>query len=117
MGPKTSPKSILEGSGGLLGANLETRCFQDIIFDDFGSILGPPLGPVWGHFEQHKGYMYQNQDMKIIDFATIYYTLATFEGAEHGIFLLFFWSPLLGWLLEPILLILAHFWGPFWRPF
>ena len=49
MGPKTSPKSILEGSGGLLGAIFETRCFQDLIFNDFGSILGPPLGPCWGH--------------------------------------------------------------------
>ena len=30
---------------------------------------------------------------------------------------MFFWNPLLRWLLEPILVILAHFWGPFWRPF
>ena len=36
-----------------MGATLETRCFQDFIFDDFGSILGPPLGPVWGHFGHH----------------------------------------------------------------
>ena len=41
------------GSGGHLGATLETRCFQDIIFDDVGSILGPPLGPVWAHFGHH----------------------------------------------------------------
>ena len=31
------------GSSGHLGAILETRCFQDLIFDDVGSILGPPL--------------------------------------------------------------------------
>ena len=38
------------GSGGHLGATLEARCFQDLTFDDFGSNLGPPLGPVWAHF-------------------------------------------------------------------
>ena len=47
---QASPKSILEGSGGHLGATLEARCFQDLTFDDFGSNLGPPLGPVWAHF-------------------------------------------------------------------
>ena len=41
------------GSGGLLGATLERRCFEDVIFDDVGSILGPPLGPVWVHFGHH----------------------------------------------------------------
>ena len=50
-GPKMVPKPLQNrswrGSGGHLGAILETRCFQDLIFDDFGSILGPPLGPVW----------------------------------------------------------------------
>ena len=56
-GPKMVPKPLQNrswrGSGGHLGATLETRCFQDFIFDDFGSILGPPLGPVWGHFGHH----------------------------------------------------------------
>ena len=56
-GPKMVPKPLQNrsqrGSGGLLGATLETRCFQDVIFDDFGSILGPPLGPFWGHFGHH----------------------------------------------------------------
>ena len=41
------------GSGGHLGATLETWCFQDLIVDDFGSILGPPLGPVWAHVGHH----------------------------------------------------------------
>ena len=56
-GPKIVPKPFQNwfwrGSGGHLGATLETRCFQDLIFDDFGSILEPPLGPVWAHFGHH----------------------------------------------------------------
>ena len=56
-GPKIVPKPLQNrswrGSGGHLGATLETRCFQDFIFDDFGSILGPSLGPVWGNFGHH----------------------------------------------------------------
>ena len=30
-----------------MAATLETRCFQDIIFDDFGFNLGPPI---WDQF-------------------------------------------------------------------
>ena len=56
-GPKMVPKPLQNwswrSSGGLLGATLETRCFQDIIFYDFGSILAPPLGPVWAHVGHH----------------------------------------------------------------
>ena len=143
MVPKPLQNRSWRGSGDLLGATLEARCFQDLIFDDFGSILGSPLGPVWGHFGHHffdvffwggfsmaldsiwapkgpskrdpKGC--QNQDLKFIDFACVYNTWATFEGAENRYFLMFFWSTILGWLLEPILAILLHFWGPFWKPF
>ena len=53
MVPKPLQNRAWRVSGGHLGATLETRCFQDLIFDDFGSILGPPLGPVWGHFGHH----------------------------------------------------------------
>ena len=145
-GPKMVPKPLQNrswrGSGGLLRATLEIRCFQDLIFNDFGSILGPPLGPFWGHFGHHflmffwSGFLMalasiwapktppkwdprggQNQNMKIIDFAVIYYTLTTFRGAENVHFLMFFWNTVLGWFLEPILMILAHFWDPFWRAF
>ena len=102
-GPKMVPKPLQNrswrGSAGHLGATLETRRFQDFIFDDFGSILGPPLGPRWAHFghgfclcflrwpfdgfglhlDSHKTSKMrskrgQNQDMKIIDFAVIYHT-------------------------------------------
>ena len=52
-GPKMVPKPLQNrswrGSGGHLGATLEARCFQDFTFDDFGSNLGPPLGPVWAY--------------------------------------------------------------------
>ena len=50
MVPKPLQNRSWRGSGGLLGATLETRCFQDLTFDDFGSILGPPLEPLWAHF-------------------------------------------------------------------
>ena len=53
MVPKPLQNRSWRGSGGHLGATLETRCFQDLMFADFGSILGPPLGPVWGHFGHH----------------------------------------------------------------
>ena len=56
-GPEMVPKPLQNrswrGSGGLLGATLETRSFEDLILGDFGSILGPPLGPVWAHFVHH----------------------------------------------------------------
>ena len=38
------------GSGGHLGATLEARRFQDIMFDDFGSTVGPHLGTSVGSF-------------------------------------------------------------------
>ena len=53
MIPKPLQNRSWRGSGGHLGATLETRCFQDLIFYDFGSILGPPLRPVWAHFGHH----------------------------------------------------------------
>ena len=48
MVPKPLQNRSWRGSGGLLGATLETRCFQDFIVDDFGSILGPPFGSTLG---------------------------------------------------------------------
>ena len=53
MVPKPLQNRSWRGSGGHLGATLETRCFQDLVVDDFGSILGPPLGPVWAQFGHH----------------------------------------------------------------
>ena len=58
----------------------------------------------------------QNPKLKFIDFVSIYYTLATFRGAENDNFLLFFWNPVLRGLWEASLMILALFWSPFWRP-
>ena len=45
--------SKIDPSGGHLGATLEARCFQDFIFDDFGFVLGPPLGQIWAHLGHH----------------------------------------------------------------
>ena len=53
MGPKPLQNRSWRGSGGILRAILEAMCFQDLIFDDFNSILGPPLGQVWAHFGHH----------------------------------------------------------------
>ena len=54
-GPKMVPTPLQNqswrGSGGHLGATLVTRCFQDLIFDDLGSIF--PLRPVWTHVGHH----------------------------------------------------------------
>ena len=145
-GPKMVPKPLQNrswrGSGGLLGATLETRCFQDLIFNDFGSILGPPSGPVWAHFGHHffdvclkclfegfglhlgsqntskmrpkRGSKSKHENHRfwcyLLHFGHI-------QGCWKWYFLMFFWNPVLGWLLEVILVILAHFWGPFGRPF
>ena len=57
------------------------------------------------------------QNLEIDDFALIYYTLVTFRGAENRHFSMLFWSPLLGRLLEPTFVFVAHFWGPFGKPF
>ena len=85
--------------------------FWSAFLKALASIWAPKTPPKW----DPKGG--QNTNMKIIDFAAIYYTLATFRGAENGLFSISFWNPLLEGLLEPILVILAHFWGPFWRQF
>ena len=53
MVPTPRQNRSWRGSGGLLGATLETRCFQDRMFDDFGSSLGPPLGSVLIHVGHH----------------------------------------------------------------
>jgi len=146
IGPKTVPKPLQNrswrGSGSHLGATLETRCFQDFIFDDFGSILGPPLGPVWGHcghnfFDSFLKWFFDSLGLHLGSQNTskmrpqrepkprpenhrICCYLLHFGNIQrcwNGHFSMHSWSPLLGWLLEPILMILAHSWGPFWRPF
>ena len=59
----------------------------------------------------------RHQNLKLIEFASTSDTLATFKGAENQWCLLLFLNPVLGWLWEPILKILALLWGPFWKPF
>ena len=55
IGPKMVPKTFQNRpwrwSGGHLRATLETRCFQDLIVDDFGTILAAPsFGTSLGSF-------------------------------------------------------------------
>ena len=146
MIPKWSQNFSKIEPGGSLDATWEPSLKQDASKISFLMILAPFWDPLWDHFGLILGIMFlmffwsgflmalasiwgyktppkwdpeadQNQDMEIIDFAVIYYTLATFRGADNGYFLMFFWNPLLGALLELIFMILAHFWGPFWRQF
>ena len=131
--PKMVPKPLQNwswrGSGGHLGATLETRFVQDLIFCDFGSIWGSPLGPVcWSVFLMALAMDSQNTSKmrpkrgpkpKAENHRCCFYLLycfATFRGAGNHHLLMFLWNTVLGWLLEPILMIWAHFWGPFWRP-
>ena len=106
MVPKPFQNRSWRGSGGHLGATLETRCFQDFIFDDLVSILEAPLGPNWTHFGNYflilwrDGFLMalasiwapkrhakkdqkdgQNQKLEFIDGVVIYYACATFRGA------------------------------------
>ena len=110
MIPKPFQNRFWRGSGGHLGATLGTRCFQDFIFDDFGSILGNPLGPpflilsimflmffgsgfcFFGglglHFgSQNASKMRPKRGLKpkheIHRSVYIYYTLATFRAAKN----------------------------------
>ena len=50
MVPKPFQNRSWRGSGGHLGATLEARCFQDIIFNDFDSHFGTSLGSFWVSF-------------------------------------------------------------------
>ena len=136
--------SKIDLEGGLEAAREPPLCGGDPK-TSFWAILAPLWDPIWGPVLAHVGHRFlmffwsafllalasiwapktppkwdpkggQNQNLNFIDFAVIYNTWATFEGAENHHFSMFFWNPVLGGLWEPILMILAHFWGPFWRP-
>ena len=146
MVPKWCQNPSKIDPGGGLEASWEPPLKQDASKTSFLTILAPFWVPLWDQFGLILGIIFvmffwsaflkalasiwapktppkwdprggQNQNMKIIDFAVIYYTLTTFRGPENRHFSMFFWNPILGALLEPILVILSHFWGPFWRPF
>ena len=138
MVPKWSQNLSKINPGGALEASWEPPLKQGASKTSFLTILDPFWDPLWDQFGVISGIIFvevflkgffdglglhldpqntskmkpkggQNQNLKIIDFAIIYYTLATFEGAENHNFLMLFWNTILGWLLEPILMILAHF--------
>ena len=154
MVPKWSQNLSKIDPGGALEATGEPPLKQGASKTSFLTIL-PPFGdPLWNHFGFildiiflmffWSGFLMalasiwapktppkwdprggQNQNIKIIDFACIYYTLATFRGAENGHFVDVFSEPcfgrafgahfgdfgsLLGSLLETIL---VTFWVPF----
>ena len=143
--PKPLQNRSWRGSGELLGDSLETRCFQDFIFDDVDSLLGPPLGPVWAHVG-HRVFFYvflrwlfdslgfhlgsQNTSKmkpkrrptpkaEIHWYSMYLQHLSHIQGSWKWLCVVLCWNSFLGSLLEPILAtsILAHFWGPFWRHF
>ena len=114
--------------GGALEAAWEPPLKQDLIFDNFGSILGPPLGPVWGHFGHHVFYVFlkwlfdglglhlgsqntskmrpkrgSNQSMKIIDCVCLFTILWPRSGVLKIIIVRCFFGTL--------------FWDGFWSPF
>ena len=134
MVPKWSQNLSKIDPGGGLEATWEPPLKQGAsktsLFYNFGSILGPPLGPFWGHF----GHMFflcffevafwwpwppfglpkdlQNETQKGVK-------TKTWQSGVLKIVIFCCFFGVLFWdgFLEAILVILAHFWGPFWRPF
>ena len=102
-----------------MGATLETRCFQDLIFDDFGSILGPPLGPLWDHF----GHLFFDAFLKTILVTFWIPFLHRFldppKTSKNGGGLEATWEPPLkqGASKTSFLTILAPFWDTLWDQF
>ena len=139
MVPKPFQNGSWGGSGGHLGATLETRCFQDLIFEDFA--FGSILGPLWDQFGLILGIIFlmffwngflmalasiwapktppkwnprgcQNQNLNFIDVDAIYCTLATLRGVGNHNLSMFVLNPLLNLLLEPFWWFLLT-WEPF----
>ena len=130
MVPKWSQNLSKIDPGGALEASWEPLLKQGASKTSFLTILAPFWDPLWDHFGVILGIMFlmffwsaflmalasiwapktppkwdpkggQNQKLKFTEFASMYYTFATFRGAENQRCLLFFGNPLLGWLLEP----------------
>ena len=74
------------------------------------SIWAPKTLPKW----YPKGG--QNQKLKFIDFASIYYTLATFRGPNNHQFWTFFGTLFKMPFRNLFLIDFAPFWGPSWDP-
>ena len=143
MGPKTSPKSILEGG---LEATWEPPLKQGASKTSLFTILAPFWNPFWDQFGLMLGIMFlmffwsgflmalasiwapktppkwdpkgcQNQNLNFIDFACIYNTWATFEGAENRHFSVLFWNTILegplGANFDDFDSHLGSLWGPF----
>ena len=76
------------------------------------------LASIWAPKTTPKGKKKgtQDQNMKIIDFAIIYYTLATLRGPENHNFWCFFGTLFQILFRDPFLIDFGPFWGPFWDP-
>ena len=78
--------------------------FLHRFFLDFGSLLGPKLGPCWPHFPQKR--------------ATLWYAAILFVGSMSFFDFLVVLAPSwldLGSILEGLGLHFGGFWTPFWR--
>ena len=143
MVPKWSQNLSKIDPGGALEATWEPPLKQGASKTSFLTILAPFWDPLWDQFgvilgiffvvflkglfdglglhlsSQNTSKMKPKRGSKpkpeFHRFCCYLQYMSHIRGPENHHLLLFFGNTILGWLLEPILVILAHFWDPFWR--